>query len=85
MSLNRTTSAHVSRKDKALGKSFYFGLPLDRLPCTYLPDCGYVPTFVVEAGQIIEKSLDVEGLFGKSGDLRQQNKLKARNAVLDRF
>ncbi|KAL8621294.1 hypothetical protein ACOMHN_008119 [Nucella lapillus] len=72
----KKSAQHSSRKDKKQLRPFRFGLPLDQLPCTYLPDFGNVTTFLVETGEVIWTHMDVEGLFRKSADLSRQDELK---------
>ncbi|XP_025096196.1 rho GTPase-activating protein 27-like isoform X2 [Pomacea canaliculata] len=75
--LAQAKSSSSPLRDK-LDFQFRFGVPLEQLPCLYLGDCGYVPAFLEDAGKVIKKNIDCEGLFRKSGDLRRQNVLKSQ-------
>ncbi|KAL8622847.1 hypothetical protein ACOMHN_026968 [Nucella lapillus] len=72
--LNQSRNVSHSQ-DSALPPNI-FGNYLSMVPSTYISDCGFVPKFLVEAAEILEKNSDVEGIFRKSGSVTRQKELK---------
>eukprot|EP00079_Xenopus_tropicalis_P028547 XP_012823517.1 PREDICTED: rho GTPase-activating protein 11A isoform X1 [Xenopus tropicalis] len=55
-----------------------FGTPLHSLPYQYLPEYGNVPVILVIVCKSLEKHLNTEGLFRKSGSVARQKLLKTK-------
>ncbi|XP_071163331.1 rho GTPase-activating protein 11A-like isoform X2 [Mytilus edulis] len=51
---------------------------LAQVACVHIPNCGYVPRFLVDAAEIIKKNIDQEGLFRKSGAVSRIKELKEK-------
>ncbi|XP_052105522.1 uncharacterized protein LOC127738356 [Mytilus californianus] len=51
---------------------------LAQVACVHIPNCGYVPRFLVDAADIIKKNIDQEGLFRKSGAVSRIKELKEK-------
>ncbi|KAL3872985.1 hypothetical protein ACJMK2_036150 [Sinanodonta woodiana] len=67
----------ISKQPQDFSKSSgVFGNFLSHVCCVHVTDCGYVPKFLVEAGDFILKHVNQEGIFRKSGAVSRQKELK---------
>lgn len=73
----------VKRCEKKIEKLFFggsrvFGVPLENLPRTYLPDFGLVPGFLVQACSLLTERIATVGLFRKPGSLPRIKNIRAK-------
>lgn len=61
-----------------IGGARVFGVPLENLARTYIPDFGLVPGFLVEACSFLTERLCTVGLFRKPGSLPRIKALRAK-------
>ncbi|XP_076464464.1 uncharacterized protein LOC143296429 [Babylonia areolata] len=69
-------SRNSSQSQEGILTPNIFGNFLSLVPSKYVSDCGFVPRFLVEAAELIEKHCGVEGIFRKSGSISRQKELK---------
>ncbi|NXX84699.1 RHGBA protein, partial [Urocolius indicus] len=55
-----------------------FGISFHALPQSLVPDYGYIPSFLVDTCEYLEKHIHTEGLFRKSGSLVRLKALKSK-------
>ncbi|XP_078262508.1 rho GTPase-activating protein 11A-like isoform X2 [Rhinoraja longicauda] len=65
-------------RDKKIIYNEVFGTPLHALPLCTLPGHASLPQFLVDACNYLEKHIDTEGLFRKSGSVSRLRVLKAK-------
>uniref|UniRef100_A0A8C6UKG2 Rho-GAP domain-containing protein n=1 Tax=Neogobius melanostomus TaxID=47308 RepID=A0A8C6UKG2_9GOBI len=61
-----------------IGGERVFGVPLENLARTYIPDFGLVPVFMVQACSLLSERLCTVGLFRKPGSLPRIKTLRAK-------
>ncbi|XP_044518160.1 rho GTPase-activating protein 11A [Gracilinanus agilis] len=62
--------------NEAKGK--LFGVPISKLPHSFVPGYGNIPSFLVDACTSLEKYAHIEGLFRKSGSCIRLKALKSK-------
>lgn len=55
-----------------------FGVPLNSLPHSVVPEYGHIPSFLVDACTSLEEHIHTEGLFRKSGSVIRLKALKSK-------
>ncbi|XP_072719864.1 rho GTPase-activating protein 11A isoform X1 [Ciconia boyciana] len=65
-------SGAAAAEDKIFGKSFH------ALPQSFVPEYGYIPSFLVDTCEYLEEHVHTEGLFRKSGSLVRLKALKSK-------
>jgi len=66
-----------AKEDSAdIGEQGVFGCHLNRLNCLLVDGCGLVPKFLINAVTLLERHINTEGLFRKSGSVARQKELR---------
>uniref|UniRef100_A0A4W5JRQ5 Rho-GAP domain-containing protein n=1 Tax=Hucho hucho TaxID=62062 RepID=A0A4W5JRQ5_9TELE len=60
------------------GGTKVFGVPLESLPLCYIPQCGLLPCFLVDACEHLLEHAGTDGLFRKSGSVVRLRTLRAK-------
>ncbi|XP_038818611.1 uncharacterized protein LOC120019394 [Salvelinus namaycush] len=67
------------KKEKRFtGGTKVFGVPLESLPLCYMPQCGLLPCFLVDACEHLLEHAGTDGLFRKSGSVVRLRTLRAK-------
>ncbi|XP_052551431.1 rho GTPase-activating protein 11A isoform X3 [Tympanuchus pallidicinctus] len=71
-------SLAAAKQPAAAAESKVFGTSFYVLPQSLVPEYGYIPSFLVDACEYLEKHVHTEGLFRKSGSLVRLKALKSK-------
>ncbi|XP_051476249.1 rho GTPase-activating protein 11A isoform X2 [Apus apus] len=70
--------APAKQPGAAAAEGKIFGISFHALPQSFVPEYGYIPSFLVETCEYLEEHVHTEGLFRKSGSLVRLKALKSK-------
>ncbi|NXG55320.1 RHGBA protein, partial [Hemiprocne comata] len=70
--------APAKQPGAAVAEGKIFGISFHALPQSFVPEYGYIPSFLVDTCEYLEEHVHTEGLFRKSGSLVRLKALKSK-------